>query len=140
MCRNDEGEVIFSNTNCCLPLNLSLVKQMLQPIAAHHKLNYVKFEVDAMSSSSSNPDLAYILDEFKTVLNSFLCWDFVFVPRHVYYLAHNIRWPFFFLSGVAPLPSLLPSWVHLLEDQDWPVPLLPSPPPPPPLSPLCILL
>ena len=96
MCRNDEGEVIFSNTNCCLPLNLSLVKQMLQPIAAHHKLNYVKFEVDAMSSSSSNPDLAYILDEFKTVLNSFLCWDFVFVPRHVYYLAHNIRWPFFF--------------------------------------------
>lgn len=34
----------------------------------------------------------------------------------------------FFVSGMAPLPSLLPSWVHLLEDQDGPVPLPPQPP------------
>lgn len=33
-----------------------------------------------------------------------------------------------FVSGMAPLPSLLPSWVHLLEDQDGPVPLPPQPP------------
>ena len=136
--QNMETTALFLQLQCLtesdgLGIKLSLKQPQL--------LNYVKFEVDAMSSSSSNPDLAYILDEFKSVLNSFLCWDSVFVPRHVYYLAHNIRWAIFFFKWGGPLAISSPLLGPSLGGSRWAsTSSTPNPPPHVPLSPLCILI
>lgn len=88
--------------------------------ATHHKFNYILFQgdskriVDALSfdsfpSSSPPPkktplDLAIILHKFKKFLNLFLCWDFVFVLKHVNFLSHNItHWAYFFCKWDGPL-------------------------------------
>lgn len=49
-------------------------------------------------------DLAIILHKFKKFLNLFLCWDFVFVLKHVNFLSHNItHWAYFFCKWDGPL-------------------------------------
>lgn len=61
-----------------------------------HNLNFVLFEGDskllinaAQSSSNSSSELDDLLAKLKFDMNHILCWDFVYVHIHLYYLAHN---------------------------------------------------
>lgn len=100
VCKNDKKDIIFAYSKVLPPWELQLPNSTCCLFSYFygnrtHKLNYVCFEGDSkmvsdalVNLSASTPNLKEFIAEIKPYLNSFLCWDSIFVHRHVNFSAH----------------------------------------------------